>query len=95
MVSVQSLLLIYFFETQFNPGQYIDDVASWPDHFETLGSKASAYWPNFPVQVPKEVLGFEAMVQTSGFLVPGKTNGKIELFNTSVGAQGKRWNPIL
>ena len=32
------------------------------------------------------------MVQTSGFLVPGKTNGKIELFNTSVGAQGKRWN---
>ena len=88
MVSVQSLLLIYFFETQFNPGQYIDDVASWPDHFETLGTKASAYWPNFPVQVPKEVLGFEAMVQTSGFLVPGKTNGKIELFNTSVGAQG-------
>jgi len=72
-----------------DPGQYIDDVASWPDHFETLGSKASAYWPNFPVQVPKEVLGFEAMVQTSGFLVPGKTNGKIELFNTSVGAQGE------
>ena len=35
------------------------------------------------------MLGFEAVVQTSGFLVPGKTNGKIELFDTSAGEQGK------
>ena len=34
------------------------------------------------------MIGFEAVVQTSGFLVPGKTNGKIELFDTTTGAQG-------
>ena len=45
---------VYFLR---DPGLYLDDVSSWPDHFGTLGTKASAYWPNFPVQVPKEVLG--------------------------------------
>merc|ERR1719348_1916806 len=53
-----------------DPGNFLSDVASWPDHLSTLGTKATAYWPNFPVQVPKDVLGFEAVVQTSGFLVP-------------------------
>ena len=72
-----------------DPGNYLDDVSSWPDHLGTLGTKASAYWPNFPVQVPKDVLGFEAIVQTSGFLVPGKKAGKIELFDTSAGLQGE------
>ena len=71
-----------------DPGNYLTDVSSWPDHMNTLGTKATAYWPNFPVQVPKDVLGFEAVVQTSGFLVPGKTAGKIELFDTSAGQQG-------
>ena len=45
---------VYFLR---DPGQYLADVSSWPDHFGTLGTKSSAYWPNFPVQVPKEVLG--------------------------------------
>ena len=77
---------VYFLR---DPGNYLSDVGSWPDHFGTLGTKSTAYWPNFPVQVPREVLGFEAVVQTSGFLVPGKTNGKIELFNTTTGEQGQ------
>ena len=76
-----------------DPGNYLNDVSSWPDNLQTLGGKKSAYWPNFPVQVPKEVLGFEAMVQTSGFLVPGKNAGKIELFDTSNGEQGQN-HPI-
>ena len=77
-----------------DPGNYLTDVTSWPEHLSTLGTKATAYWPNFPVQVPKEVLGFEAVVQTSGFLVPGKTAGQIELFDTSAGQQGEN-RPIV
>ena len=65
-----------------NPGNLLSSVDSWSDEMETLGSKASAYWPNFPVQMPSTVLGFEGVVQTSGFLVPGKSEGKIELFDT-------------
>merc|ERR1711971_1414776 len=76
---------VYFLR---DPGNYLDDVSSWPDHLGTLGAKSSAYWPNFPIKVPKEVLGFEGVVQTSGFLVPGKTAGKIELFDTSAAEQG-------
>merc|ERR1712142_218494 len=73
-----------------NPGDFLNSVNSWNDELQTLGSKASAYWPNFPVQMPSSVLGFEGMVQTSGFLVPGKNEGKIELFDTSSGEQGTR-----
>lgn len=77
---------VYFLK---NPGDMLDSVNSWADNLETLGVKASAYWPNFPVQMPSSVLGFEGVVQTSGFLVPGKGNGKIELYDTSSGEQGK------
>jgi len=72
-----------------NPGNFLNSVDTWSDEMETLGSKASAYWPNFPVQMPSSVLGFEGIVQTSGFLVPGKSEGKIELFDTTSGEQGK------
>ena len=105
-----------------NPGEQLDSVSSWGSSLQTLGTKASAYWPNFPVQVrlhctrhframidrsvaltgyslsvtaatlqvPESVLGYEAVVQTSGFLVPGKSEGKIELYDTSAGQQGQR-----
>merc|ERR1719400_2038675 len=72
-----------------NPGNFLSSVDSWSDQMETLGSKASAYWPNFPVQMPSTGLGFEGVAQTSGFLVPGKSEGKIELFDTTSGEQGK------
>ena len=41
---------VYFLR---DPGNYLGDVANWPDHFGTLGTKATAYWPNFPIQVGK------------------------------------------
>ena len=39
---------VYFLR---DPGNYLGDVTNWPQHLGTLGSKASAYWPNFPIQV--------------------------------------------
>ena len=78
---------VFFLE---NPGDMLDSVDTWADHLHTLGVKASAYWPNFPVKMPSSVLGFEGIAQTSGFLVPGKSDGKIELFDTSKGEQGKK-----
>jgi len=77
---------VYFLK---NPGAILDSVDNWANEIETLGAKASAFWPNFPVQMPSSVLGFEGVVQTSGFLVPGKSEGKIELYDTSKGEQGK------
>merc|ERR1712215_134748 len=85
--------LAFFHDPVFfikNPGEFLESVNSWPDNMETLGAKASAFWPNFPVHMPRSVLGFEGVVQTSGFLVPGKTGGKIELYDTSKGEQGER-----
>ena len=34
-----------------NPGEQLDSVSSWGSSLQTLGTRASAYWPNFPVQV--------------------------------------------
>jgi len=76
---------VYFLR---NPGDFLDSVDTWADKIEQLGGKSSAFWPNFPVQMPSSVLGFEGVVQTSGFLVPGKSEGKIELYDISNGEQG-------
>jgi len=68
-----------------NPGDSLADVANWESNLVQLGGRASAYWPNYPVQVPQEVFGVEGVMQTSGFLVPGKTEGKLEFYDTSSG----------
>merc|ERR1711872_1019 len=83
--------LPYFHDPVFmipSPGEKLNSVASWADEVVTLGVKASAYWPNFPVKMPKEVVGFEGVVQTSGFLVPGKNTGKLELYDRNNNARG-------
>jgi len=97
--------LPYFHDPVFflrYPGDHLDSVHTWADRLITLGHKASAYWPNYPVQLPKAVLDFEGIVQTSGFLVPGKTTGKLELYDLSSGepqgpidiaaGQAKHWS---
>jgi len=68
-----------------NPGNQLGNVAFWKDHLEKLGGGASAFWPNFAVHMPSDVLGFEGMCQTSGFLVPGKGLGQLELYDISEG----------
>jgi len=68
-----------------NPGDHLDSVDTWSERLITLGGSASAFWPNYPVQLPNTVLGFEGIVQTSGFLVPGKTTGKLELYDLTSG----------
>jgi hypothetical protein len=35
---------------------------------EELGGASSAYWPNYPVYLPSDIMGFEGLVQTSGKL---------------------------
>ena len=71
-----------------SPGDSLDSVAGWADSLETLGVSATAYWPNFPCKMPSEVVGFEGVVQTSGFLVPGKNTGKLELYSLSDNKRG-------
>ncbi len=70
-----------------------------------MGGANTAYWPNYPISMPKEVsfqvflftkiltivgpflkiAGFTSVVQTSGFLVPGKKYGQLEIYNEDNG----------
>ena len=38
------------------------------------------------------MLGFEGVIQTSGFLVPGKSAGRLELFETTSGEPVGPWD---
>ena len=38
-----------------SPGSHMDDIASWEGLLEKMGGKNSAYWPNYPIRLPKEV----------------------------------------
>uniref|UniRef100_A0A0P4ZNF2 VCBS repeat-containing protein n=1 Tax=Daphnia magna TaxID=35525 RepID=A0A0P4ZNF2_9CRUS len=61
-----------------SPGRYLYDTTNWP--IEILAD--SALWPNNPDLLPKSIVdGYEGIVQTSGFLVPGKTKGQLQLYN--------------
>lgn len=75
-----------------NPGASLDSVNNWAKNLVQLGGASTAYWPNYPVQLPKEVLGFEGVVQTSGFLVPGKSAGRLEVYDTTSGEAVGPWN---
>jgi len=80
--------LPYFHDSVYtlrNPGQFLDSVSSWDDSLVQLGGGATAYWPNYPVQVPENLFGWEGVLQTSGFLVPGKKHGRLELYDLSSG----------
>merc|ERR1711997_625740 len=64
-----------------SPGKLLDTVETWGEHLEKLGGSNTAYWPNEPLEIPLEVSGFQGIVQTSGFLVPGKKSGQLEVYN--------------
>ena len=46
-----------------------------------MGGERTAYWPNYPVKMPFDLGGFDGLIQTSGFLVPGKKEGKLEVYD--------------
>jgi len=73
---------VYFLS---EPGNRLDSVSEWGSDLVQLGGASTAFWPNYPVQLPSSVMGFEGVVQTSGFLVPGKKAGKLEVYDTSSG----------
>lgn len=72
-------------------GNKLDNVNGWSD--ESVKLTGYAFWPNFPVRLPSSVVGFEGVVVTSGFLVPGKSRGKLELHDTSSGTFGTPPDP--
>ncbi|KAG7170000.1 hypothetical protein Hamer_G012220 [Homarus americanus] len=62
-----------------SPGRYLDDVASW--QVEVMDN--SAFWPNNPDYLPSSIGGAEGVIWSSGFLVPGKTEGQLQMYNTT------------
>jgi len=67
-----------------SPGTYLNTVDTWDEGLQKLGPNGgenTAYWPNQVVAVPPEVNGFQGILQTSGFLAPGKKFGQLEVYN--------------
>ncbi|XP_042881107.1 uncharacterized protein LOC122258899 [Penaeus japonicus] len=62
-----------------SPGRFLDDIASW--NIEVMDE--SAVWPNNPDYLPSSVAGAEGVIWTSGFLVPGKTDGQLQMYDTT------------
>ncbi|KAK3863385.1 hypothetical protein Pcinc_030835 [Petrolisthes cinctipes] len=62
-----------------SPGRYLNDISGWT--IEQIDQ--SAYWPNNPDYLPSSVAGAEGVVWSSGFLVPGKKAGQLQLYDTS------------
>ena len=38
-----------------SPGSHLDDIASWEGLLEKMGGQNTAYWPNYPIRLPKGV----------------------------------------
>jgi len=64
-----------------SPGKFLDTVETWNEGLQKLGLANTAYWPNQVVEVPSEINGFHGVLQTSGFLAPGKKYGQLEVYN--------------
>ncbi|XP_037078900.1 uncharacterized protein LOC119099911 [Pollicipes pollicipes] len=67
--------LVYYLRA---PGRQLDTVADWD--MQVLDHQAD--WTNDICYTPSEATGFEGVVVTSGFLVPFKTHGRLQLYNT-------------
>ncbi|CAB3382336.1 Hypothetical predicted protein [Cloeon dipterum] len=63
-----------------SPGRQLNDVANWAP---TLIDKEN-FWPNDVNFMPSSVVGREGVVWTSGFLVPGKQSGALNIYFTDV-----------
>ncbi|XP_066980095.1 uncharacterized protein [Macrobrachium rosenbergii] len=61
------------------PGKHLDNITAW--NIEVMDK--SAYWPNNPDYLPSSVGGSEGVIWTSGFLVPGKQLGKLQMYDTT------------
>jgi len=68
-----------------SPGSHLDDIASWEGLLEKMGGQNTAYWPNYPIRLPKGVTGFDGILQSSGFIPPGKKYGQLEVYNIENG----------
>lgn len=65
-----------------SPGRFLDSVESWgTDNIQVLDT--NAYWPNNPDYLPSSVAGAEGVIWTSGFLVTSKTDGQLQMYDTT------------
>ncbi|XP_037793535.1 uncharacterized protein LOC119589014 isoform X2 [Penaeus monodon] len=62
-----------------SPGRFLDDIASW--NIQVMDE--TAVWPNNPDYLPSSVAGAEGIIWTSGFLMPGKTDGQLQMYDTT------------
>ncbi|CAG7732463.1 unnamed protein product, partial [Allacma fusca] len=68
------------------PGKYLNNLTLFKDAISVLDE--TAYWPNDPDFVDvsylmciTQVFNYDAVAWPSGFLIPGKTAGQLEIYN--------------
>nr|CAD7258101.1 unnamed protein product [Timema shepardi] len=61
-----------------SPGSQLSSVNSW----EVEKIDQNNYWPNDLTCTSSSIIGREAIIWPSGFLVPGKTHGKLNVYFT-------------
>ena len=57
-ISTFNAAALYFHDPVYyirSPGKFLDFVDGWGDIMEQMGPGNTAYWPNYPVKIPKEV----------------------------------------
>ena len=45
-----------------SPGSHLDDIPSWEGRLKKMGGANTAYWPNYPIRLPKEVKWYHVKI---------------------------------
>ena len=48
-----------------SPGSHLDDIPSWEGRLKKMGGQNTAYWPNYPIRLPKEVKWYHVNISFS------------------------------
>ena len=52
-----------------SPGSHLDDIPSWEGRLKKMGGANTAYWPNYPIRLPKEVKCYHINISLNYFMV--------------------------
>ena len=64
-----------------SPGSHLDDIPSWEGRLKKMGGANTAYWPNYPIRLPKEVKCYHINISLHDVMVILECIKETNLFN--------------
>ena len=61
-----------------SPGSHLDDIPSWEGRLKKMGGANTAYWPNYPIRLPKEVKCYHVNISLNYYTRPPKVTNYIQ-----------------